>query len=65
MSVVALLPLLVLVAGVAVGLAGARCADEAVQLLAELRRVGQVRPLLAEIGDENRRLRAAMARRRP
>lgn len=65
MSLLALLPLAVLVAGlVAVGALAARAADEADQLRAELRRLSQLRPLLAEVGDSGRRLQLALARRR-
>lgn len=64
MSLPALLPLAVLVAGlVAVGALAARAADEANQLRAELRRLSGLRPLLVEVGDSGRRLQAALARR--
>lgn len=63
MNAVALLPLVVLIVGVvAVALMGARTADEADQLRAELSRMGQLRPLLAEVGDGGQRLRATIAR---
>lgn len=63
MTAVALLPLVVWIAAVvAVALVGARTADEAEQLRAELVRLGQLRPLLAEVGDRGQRLRASIAR---
>lgn len=66
MSPVALLPLAVFLVGlVTLGVMVARVADEAEQLRAELRRMGQLRPLLVEIGDGSQRLRAALARTRP
>lgn len=62
MSLVALLPLAVFVVGaIAIAVMAARAAYEAEQLWAEIRRVHQLRPVLAEIGDEGRRLRAALA----
>lgn len=65
MSPVALLPLAVFIVGlVTLGVMVARVADEAEQLRAELRRMGQLRPLLVEIGDGSQRLRAALARTR-
>lgn len=63
MSFVALLPLAVVLVGLAaIGLMVARAAEEAGQLRGELRRAGQLRPLLVEIGDESRRLGATLAR---
>ncbi|MGQ0520287.1 MAG: hypothetical protein ACT4PX_03930 [Actinomycetota bacterium] len=65
MSLLALLPVAVLVAGlVAVGALAARAADEANQLRAELRRLSQLRPLLVDVRDSGRRLQAGLARRR-
>lgn len=62
MNLVMVLPVAVfMVATAAVAIMVAKAADEAEQLWAEVRRVGQLRPLLVEIGDENHRLRATLA----
>ena len=57
-----LLPVAVfMVAVAAVAVMVARAADEAEQLWAEIRRMGQLRPLVVEIGDQTHRLRATLA----
>ena len=63
MSLVALLPLIAFVVGVAVvAVAVARVLDEIQQLRTELQRTRQVRPLMAEVGNETLRLRLALHR---
>ncbi len=65
MSLVALLPLVVLVLGVlSVVVATSRTIDEAEQLRLELQALGRLRPLLVEVGDGSQEIRAAVHRLR-
>ena len=65
MSLIALAPAAVLLVGlVAVGAMVARLMDEADQFRSTLRRTAELRPLLAEVNDGSRRLRATLAQLR-